>query len=322
MTRLGFWTRVLDDVGAAERYRLAAQQIVAAERNGFDTAWVGQHHFRAAEGGLPSPFVLLAHVAALTARIRLGTAGLSLDLDDPVRVAEDAAVLDLVSGGRVELGVAPCDDPVAGLAFGAGAGGVEHARDRVFAEKLDSLVAALAGGALGADRNRLQPPGRDLLGRIWQRPATTAEGARAARAGHGIMLAPRPPRWSDAGGAGSARVQRAVVDAYLDALPRGIPPRILLVRSVFVVDSRSESRRFGGAAAAASATGDTLLGTVEEVTESLARDQVAARATELAIEAPPSARAHELVLRSIELVAREVAPALGWGGAARGALAG
>ncbi|WP_158685984.1 LLM class flavin-dependent oxidoreductase, partial [Cronobacter sakazakii] len=99
--RLGFFTRLLDRVSAAERYRLATEQILHAERSGFDTAWVAQHHFHEAEGGLPSPLLFLAHVAAQTRRIRLGTGIITLPMESPLRVAEDAAVLDRLSGGRV-----------------------------------------------------------------------------------------------------------------------------------------------------------------------------------------------------------------------------
>ncbi len=63
---LAFFTRLLDDAPAGERYRLAIEQIRHAERFGVGRAWVAQHHFRAAEGGLPSPFVFLAHAAART----------------------------------------------------------------------------------------------------------------------------------------------------------------------------------------------------------------------------------------------------------------
>ena len=71
--RLGFFTRLLDRTSAGERYRLATEQIVHAERHGFDTAWVAQHHFHEDKGGLPAPFVFLAQAAAKTSRIRLGT---------------------------------------------------------------------------------------------------------------------------------------------------------------------------------------------------------------------------------------------------------
>ena len=103
--RLGFFTRVLDEVGPAERYRLALEQIRTAEDVGFDTAWVAQHHFHGQEGGLPSPFVLLSYAAAQTSRIVLGTSIVTLPLEAPVRVAEDAAVLALLSDGRFELGI-------------------------------------------------------------------------------------------------------------------------------------------------------------------------------------------------------------------------
>src|SRR6185437_14797224 len=116
--RLGFFTRLLDLTGPAERYRLAIEQIVHAERCGFDTAWIAQHHFHEDEGGLPAPFVFLAQVAAQTSRIRLGTAIVTLPLELPIRVAEDAAVLDLMSGGRLEVGVGPGGNLTAYRAFG------------------------------------------------------------------------------------------------------------------------------------------------------------------------------------------------------------
>src|SRR5690242_12215332 len=84
--RLGFFTRLLDQAEPAERYRLALEQIIHAERCGYDVAWVAQHHFHAEEGGLPSPFVFLAQAAARTSRIRLGTGIVTLPLEMPIRV--------------------------------------------------------------------------------------------------------------------------------------------------------------------------------------------------------------------------------------------
>ena len=116
--RLGFFTRLLDDVSPGERYRLAAEQIVKAEEQGFDAAWVAQHHFNHDEGGLPSPFVFLSHVAAQTSRIRLGTGIVTLPLEAPLRVAEDAVVFDLLSNGRLELGVGSGGTATSFTAFG------------------------------------------------------------------------------------------------------------------------------------------------------------------------------------------------------------
>src|SRR5260370_19279942 len=115
--RLGFFRGLLDQADAAERYRLATAQIIHAERCGFESAWVAQHHFHEDEGGLPAPFVFLAQVAALTSRIRLGTGVVTLPLENPLRVAEDAAVLDLLSGGRLEVGVGSGGTPSAFAAF-------------------------------------------------------------------------------------------------------------------------------------------------------------------------------------------------------------
>src|SRR6266850_8523165 len=118
MKRLGFFTRLLDQADPAERYRLATAQIVHAERCGFDSAWIAQHHFHEDEGGLPAPFVFLAQIAVRTSRIRLGTAIVTLPLELPIRVAEDAAVMDLMSGGRLEVGVGPGGNLTAFTAFG------------------------------------------------------------------------------------------------------------------------------------------------------------------------------------------------------------
>ena len=117
LRRLAFFTRLLDEAPAAKRYRLAAEQIVHAERFGFDTAWVAQHHFHEHEGGLPSPFVFLGQITGQTSRIRLGTGIVTLPLELPVRVAEDAIVLDLISGGRLELGVGNGGNPTAFAGF-------------------------------------------------------------------------------------------------------------------------------------------------------------------------------------------------------------
>lgn len=90
---------------AATRYQETLEQIVYAEELGFDTAWLAELHFNASFSVMPAPLILAAAVAQRTTRIRLGTAVLLLPLHQPLRVAEEAAVVDLLSQGRVELGV-------------------------------------------------------------------------------------------------------------------------------------------------------------------------------------------------------------------------
>ncbi len=84
-----------------ERYQQVIDEAVFAEELGFDTFWVGEHHF--SRYICPHPVPLLAAIAARTKRIRLGT-GVALGVHhDPVRLAEDYAMLDVISGGRVDL---------------------------------------------------------------------------------------------------------------------------------------------------------------------------------------------------------------------------
>lgn len=78
--------------------------IRKADELGFDTCWMREHHFTD-YGFLPNTMVMAAHVAALTERIRLGTAVITLPLHHPVRVAEDIALVDVLSGGRVDVGI-------------------------------------------------------------------------------------------------------------------------------------------------------------------------------------------------------------------------
>ncbi|RIK99301.1 MAG: hypothetical protein DCC71_20380 [Proteobacteria bacterium] len=85
----------------AERHRAILEEAVLSESVGFDSVWLGEHHF--CDYVLASPPVLLAAIAARTRRIRLGTAVTLLANLDPVRVAEDYATVDAISDGRVEL---------------------------------------------------------------------------------------------------------------------------------------------------------------------------------------------------------------------------
>ena len=327
-TRLGFFTRLLDQGDAAERYRVATQQILHAEAEGFDSAWIAQHHFHEMEGGLPAPFVFLAQVAARTTRIRLGTGVVTLPMEMPIRVAEDAAVLDLMSGGRLELGVGSGGNPAAFAAFGM----QDADRRGVFREKLDQLLAALEGASLpGGDR--IYPQRASLRERIWY-ATFSVEGARhAGEIGAGLMLSRTQPRPSGMSrDVPVAAIQEPMIDAYLDALPAGVAPRILASRSVFVADTRAEALRWAevglrnyqailakrGQAEGGPLPIETLIrhqdvhiGTPAEVAESLLAERVFQRSTDLAVQVHSVDPPHAQVMRSIELMAREVAPMIG-----------
>jgi putative FMN-dependent luciferase-like monooxygenase len=332
--RLGFFTRLLDQAEPAERYRLATAQILHAERLGFDSAWIAQHHFHEDEGGLPAPFVFLAQVAAQTSRIRLGTAIVTLPLELPIRVAEDAAVLDLMCNGRLEVGVGGGGNLSSYATFGHDSA----ERARLLAGHLQVLRDAWAGRPLPGGKDRLYPTNPSLAERVWQATFTVDGARRAGAAGDGLMLSRTQPRPANAPDLSLAELQNPMIDAYLEMLPAGREPRILASRTVFVADNADEARRLAetglgrhrarlvrlgratgdGSVDAMIAAMDVHLGTADQVIASLKTDSPLARATDLAVQVHSIDPPHPYILRSIELVAEVVAPALGWGRDAAG----
>ena len=333
--RLGFFTRLLDQADPAERYRLAIAQIVHAERFGFHSAWIAQHHFHEDEGGLPAPFVFLAQVAAQTTRIRLGTGIVTLPLELPIRVAEDAAVLDLMCGGRLEVGVGGGGNLSSYAAFGQNSA----ERTRVLVGNLQVLRDAWAGRPLPGGEDRLYPTNPGLVERVWQATFSVEGARRAGAAGDGLMLSRTQPRPPDAPDRPLVEIQNPMIDAYMEALPQGREPRILASRTVFVADDNAEAMRLAEVglgrhrarlARLGRATGDgsgldamitamdVHLGTPDKVIASLQTDSALARSTDVAVQVHSIDPPHPFILRSIELVAEVLAPALGWGRDAAG----
>jgi alkanesulfonate monooxygenase SsuD/methylene tetrahydromethanopterin reductase-like flavin-dependent oxidoreductase (luciferase family) len=81
------------------------RQVVRCDQLGYDYAWVAEHHFSNEYGIMPDVFVYTAYLAALTKRIKIGTAVVTLPLANPLRVAENTAFVDILSGGRFALGL-------------------------------------------------------------------------------------------------------------------------------------------------------------------------------------------------------------------------
>jgi len=125
----------------------------------------------------------------------------------------------------------------------------------------------------------------------------------------------------------------AIVDGYVDALPAARAPRVMASRSVLVVDTEEDARHWRARGIARSrrmlasqgvripedvdetelaAYLDLHVGTPEQVLATLAEDPILPRASDIVFQPHPVDPPHQVVIRSLELVAKDVAPALGW----------
>ncbi|MHC9141712.1 LLM class flavin-dependent oxidoreductase [Pseudomonas aeruginosa] len=305
-------------------YRDLQEQFEVAETLGFDGGWIAQHHLSGGFGQLPSPLLLFAAIAARTRRIELGTAVITLPLEDALRLAEDAAVLDALSGGRLQLGLGSGGANLEMFnAFGREAGN----RQVDFQRAQRTLQDALLGAPLpGTARLRLHPPAAGLRERLWHSHGSTAGAIHAAGQGNGLLLgtATHDP----------LTVQKPLAEAYLgawqDATRR---PRIGVVRAVFPAEDKVRARaelaadielhvprliREGLIDQAADLESHLRLlnvhhGDPAEVVASLRGDPSLLPYADYFIAVVQSESSTQTqVLRRLESLARDVAPALGW----------
>ena len=176
------------------RYDQTIEQIVLGDQLGFDVAWLAEMHFQPEYSVMPSPIVVGAAVAARTQRIRIGTGVILLPLHDPLRAAEDAATLDIISNGRLEYGIGRGGRPSHYYGFGIP---VED-RDERFTEALDVLRGAWADEPLTFHGKHFNYEELNVTPKPLQRPhprlriAANSEDSldRAARMGIPIMITP------------------------------------------------------------------------------------------------------------------------------------
>lgn len=234
---LNFRTTSHDSETIRRTYEEVLDTITYAEELGIDSVWVGQHHFDNTDGPIPSPLVFLAAAAQRTERIVLGTGITTLPFEDPIRLAEDAALLDVLSGGRLHLGLGTGGANLNGFAsFGLDS----SQRHAIFDDKIAALHRVLDGASLTSLESgpHLYPPGAGIRTRLWQ-AATSVVGARsAARAGDGLQQG----AFFDPADTG----QRPKVEAYLEewrASGRHSEPRVAVFRFVYPGSSKEQVAR-------------------------------------------------------------------------------
>jgi alkanesulfonate monooxygenase SsuD/methylene tetrahydromethanopterin reductase-like flavin-dependent oxidoreductase (luciferase family) len=173
---LGQTTRPTID--AHDVYEAVLGDICHLEALGYDGAWLAEHHF-SNYALVPNPLVLLAAAARETDRIGLGTAIIVLPLRNPLLVAEEAAMVDILSGGRLQLGLGRGYQPYEFRALGV---------------DFDAAAARLSEGI-------------DLLQHLWTRPDTPFSSSQydvpALTVTPAPVQRPHPPLWMACGSAGS-----------------------------------------------------------------------------------------------------------------------
>lgn len=320
--RLAFMTHVAGRGDPARIVRDAVEAAIEAERLGYDSFWVAQHHLRTEDGVTASPFPLLAAVAARTSRIRLGTAVVVLPLEDPRRVAQDAEFVDLLSSGRLRLGLGTGTAPRVFERFG-----VPHdQRHALFEEKLARLVDILGDAA----DPLLVNPGA-ISGRISIATGTAQTAATAGEDGFGLLLGRIA-----FGGASLPDQQAAIIDAYDAALDDPSRRHVGVTRSVWPAASKAAStaavedgaRSWAAAAPPqlelAGLTAEQLAerlwihtGTAEEIAHRLAGDAAVTRADELVLQFQPGLPDLAAQLDALAELAEAVPAALALGAAGR-----
>ncbi|HME62283.1 MAG TPA: LLM class flavin-dependent oxidoreductase [Candidatus Binatia bacterium] len=184
-----------DRSGGSGRLRATVEQAAYGEELGFDSVWLAEHHFHSFGGFLSSPPVIGAAMAQRTAKIRIGTAVTLLPYHNPLRVAEDYATLDCLSGGRLEFGIGHGFIKWESLTFGTP---LEELRYR-FKDSLEIILKAWSEPKFSHRGKFYQYDNVELLPRpvqkpyptIWMGATSTAESFEfAGRSGFHLMLIP------------------------------------------------------------------------------------------------------------------------------------
>jgi len=314
---------------ARDAYVQTIELAVAAEEIGIDGAYLRVHHWARQ---LSSPFPLLAAIAARTSRIEMGTAVIDMRYENPLYMAEEAAATDLISGGRLQLGISrgSPEPAVRGYeSFGyipaEGETDADSARARAAVFR-----AAIAGAGLArADTGRpdstvtlpIQPQSPGLSERIWWGAGTRRTAVWAAQQGMNLQSS---TLISEDTGVPFGELQAEQIAMYRAAwLEAGHErtPRVSVSRSVIPITSDTDRMLFGNRRETSDQIGyidggiarfgRSYTGEPDVIAEELARDP-AVQAADTVLLTVPNQLGVEYNARMLETIAREIAPAFGW----------
>ena len=175
------WTRLSEHAA----YKQVLEQAVLGEQAGFHSLWTVEHHFLEEFSHCSNPEVLYGAIAAKTSRLRIGY-GVRLmpfPYNHPVRSAESAAVLDLLSDGRVEFGTGRSSTRAELEGFGID----PHRTRELWEEAVDVVVAAWTNDVLEWNGKQFKIPPRRVLPKPFQDPHPPLWGATSSPESHRIM---------------------------------------------------------------------------------------------------------------------------------------
>jgi alkanesulfonate monooxygenase SsuD/methylene tetrahydromethanopterin reductase-like flavin-dependent oxidoreductase (luciferase family) len=342
LERLGFLTIGLfdgDDPGPGHETTL--EIIELGERLGFDSAWVRHRHL---QYGISSPVAVLAAASQRTSRIDLGTAVIPLGWENPLRLAEDLATVDILSGGRLNPGISvgpPRNyDDIKGALYPDTAGQEDFSYHRV--ERLLDLVAgapvAQFSGTVGFEEfsDRVQPHSPGLRGRLWYGAAGLSSARWAGEHGMNFLTSsvvragePGPADGPAPGSADGpwdfAELQHSHIQAFRAAHPDGPAARVSQGLVVIPTDRATSEQRDRYAAYVAARTPRTaspqgparmlfardLIGPSDEIAEQLYAHAGFRDVTEVAF-ALPFTFTHDDYVQILTDIAEKLGPALGW----------
>lgn len=331
LRKLGFLTIGLFDPddprpGHEETLRL----IEIGEQLGFDSAWLRHRHL---QHGISSPVAVLAAASQRTSRIELGTAVTPLGLENPLRLAEDLATVDILSGGRLNPGVS-VGPPMRYDDFKAHLYPDTADREDFSYARVDRLLHNLRGepvsdfeGTVGIETwsRTVQPHAAGLVDRVWYGAASTSSTEWAARAGLNLLTSSVIKAEHPAGPWDFAQLQRDQIDRFRGLHPAGADARVSQGLVVIPTDSASPEQERRYREYAESRLGRTLepqgpgrllfspdlVGSSEELAEALANHEGFQAVSEVAF-ALPFTFAFDDYVQILTDMAGILAPKLGW----------
>jgi alkanesulfonate monooxygenase SsuD/methylene tetrahydromethanopterin reductase-like flavin-dependent oxidoreductase (luciferase family) len=329
LRRLGILTvGQFDPADPGPGHHQTLRLIELAEDIGFDSVWVRQRHLQPV---VSSPVALLAAASQRTSRIALGTAVIPLGLENPFRLAEDLATVDVLSGGRLCPGVS-VGTPLLYDQFRTALYPETHDVENFSKERVSRLLACLRGdrvsdfeGAVGEDRfcRRVQPHSPGLADRVWYGGGLTS----AAWAGsHGLnYLTANIVSTDGSASRDFATVQAEHIDAFFTHHPRPESARAAQGLVVMPTDSASREQivryrsyaegRFKRARQPQGPRGmvasPDFVGTSAEIADVLLTHRAFQRVDEAVFALPFGFREDDYV-QIIADIATRLAPKLGW----------